>query len=39
MSSYGLNYGYGLGGGATMTVGAERVGTHTTASVGVAFTF
>ncbi|MCB1360977.1 MAG: porin [Rhodobacteraceae bacterium] len=40
--SYGLSYGYGLGGGATLTVGAERIGgaTNTTAaSVGVAFTF
>jgi len=38
-NSYGLNYGYGLGGGATLSVGAERVGTTTTASVGVAFGF
>ena len=38
-NSYGLNYGYGLGGGATLTVGAERVGATTTASVGVAFNF
>ncbi len=38
-TSYGLNYGYGLGGGATLSVGAERVGAVTTASVGVAFNF
>ena len=41
-NTYGLNYGYGLGGGATLTAGAERIGgvTNTTvASVGVAFTF
>jgi len=38
-NSYGLNYGYGLGGGATLSVGAERVGAVTTASVGVAFGF
>jgi len=38
-NSYGLNYGYGLGGGATLSVGAERVGAVTTASVGVAFNF
>lgn len=37
--AYGLNYGYGLGGGATLSVGAERVGSHTTGSVGVAFNF
>ena len=40
--TYGLNYGYGLGGGATLMVGAERTGgtaNLTTASVGVAFTF
>lgn len=38
-NAYGLSYGYGLGGGATLTVGAERVGAATTASVGVAFSF
>ena len=38
-NAYGLNYGYGLGGGATLTAGAERVGARTTASVGVAFNF
>lgn len=38
-NAIGLNYGYGLGGGATVTVGAERVGATTTASVGVAFSF
>lgn len=37
--AYGLNYGYSLGGGATVSVGAERVGTRTAASVGVAFNF
>lgn len=39
LRAYGLNYGYGLGGGATLTVGAERVGTVTTGSVGVTFNF
>lgn len=39
MRSYGLNYGYGLGGGATLTVGAERLGSRTVGSVGVAFNF
>ena len=39
LRSYGLNYGYGLGGGATLSIGAERVGAVTTASVGVAFNF
>ena len=38
-NAVGLNYGYGLGGGATLSVGAERVGALTTASVGVAFNF
>jgi hypothetical protein len=38
-NTLGLNYGYGLGGGATLTAGAERVGGTTTASVGVAFNF
>ncbi|MFN3955189.1 MAG: porin [Pararhodobacter sp.] len=38
-STYGLNYGYGLGGGATITAGAERVGATTVASIGVAFRF
>jgi hypothetical protein len=37
--SYGLSYGYGLGGGATLTVGAERLGARTVGSVGVAFNF
>lgn len=36
---YGLSYGYDLGGGATLTAGAERVGNVTSGSVGVAFTF
>jgi len=39
VNAYGVNYGYGLGGGATLTVGGERVGGRTTASVGVAFSF
>ncbi|MEZ5750998.1 MAG: porin [Paracoccaceae bacterium] len=38
-NNYGLSYGYGLGGGATLTVGAERAAGTTTASVGVAFNF
>jgi len=38
-NAYGLNYGYGLGGGGTLHVGAERVGAVTTASVGVVFNF
>lgn len=38
-NAYGLSYGYGLGGGATLTVGAERVAAQTVASVGVAFNF
>lgn len=38
-NAYGLSYGYGLGGGATLTVGAETVGATRTASVGVAFNF
>ncbi|WP_417597946.1 porin [Pararhodobacter oceanensis] len=38
-NAYGLNYGYGLGGGANIVVGAERVGALTTASVGVVFGF
>ena len=37
--AFGMSYGYGLGGSATATVGAERVGATTTASIGVAFTF
>lgn len=39
---YGLNYGYGLGGGATVMAGVEHTelgAGRTTASVGVAFTF
>ncbi|WP_417586569.1 porin [Pararhodobacter oceanensis] len=38
-NAYGLNYGYGLGGGANLVVGAERVAARTTASVGVVFGF
>ena len=38
-NAWGISYGYGLGGGATLTAGAERVGATTTASVGVAFSF
>ncbi|KPQ06016.1 MAG: outer membrane porin [Rhodobacteraceae bacterium HLUCCA12] len=41
-TAYGLSYSYGLGGGASITAGAERVGgatDTTTASVGVAFNF
>ena len=43
----GVNYGYGLGGGATLSVGAEHIQDQfgvagndiTTASLGVAFNF
>ena len=39
----GISYGYGLGGGATLTAGIERMSgggvTYTSASVGVAFNF
>jgi len=41
-STYGLSYGYDLGGGAVLTAGAEHwnfAGGITTASVGVTFTF
>ena len=46
-STAGISYGYGLGGGATLTVGVERLSTNallggvsfTSASLGVAFTF
>lgn len=38
-NAYGLSYSYGLGGGASITAGAERVGGLTTGSVGVAFNF
>ena len=38
-NTYGLNYGYGLGGGATLVAGAERTAAATTASVGVVFNF
>lgn len=38
-NAYGLSYSYGLGGGASITAGAERVGPVTTGSVGVAFNF
>jgi len=38
-NAYGLSYSYGLGGGASITAGAERVGSVTTGSVGVAFNF
>ena len=39
LNAYGLSYGYGLGGGATLTVGGERIGGATVASLGVAFNF
>lgn len=42
LNTYGLSYGYDLGGGATLTAGAEYVdvfGGVTSGSVGVAFTF
>ncbi|MCB1389997.1 MAG: hypothetical protein KDK12_12785 [Rhodobacteraceae bacterium] len=38
-NAYGLSFGYDLGGGATLTAGAERVGNLTMGSLGVAFTF
>lgn len=38
-NAYGISYGYGLGGGAQVVAGGERVGGRTTASVGVAFRF
>jgi len=37
--AYGLSYGYDLGGGATLTAGAERVSSLTMGSVGIAFSF
>lgn len=39
VNTYGIHYGYGLGGGATLSVGAERIGRRTAAAVGVAFNF
>jgi hypothetical protein len=39
VNTYGIHYGYGLGGGATVSFGMERVGTTTSAAVGVAFNF
>lgn len=43
VNAFGINYGYGLGGGATLTAGLEQLtgsgDTVTTASVGVAFNF
>lgn len=36
---YGLNYGYGLGGGATLTAGYETNSVVDVATVGVAFNF
>lgn len=38
-SAYGVSYGYGLGGGATLTGGWETLGNVDTVSVGVAFNF
>lgn len=38
-NAYGVNYAYGLGGGANLVAGAERVGGLTTASIGVNFSF
>lgn len=38
-NAVGISYGYGLGGGATATVGAERVGPLTVVTAGVAFAF
>ncbi|MCA2013250.1 porin [Cereibacter sphaeroides] len=41
-SVYGVNYAYGLGGGATVMIGAEHRGgavDNTVGSIGVAFTF
>ncbi len=41
-NTYGLSYGYGLGGGAVLTVGAEHLDAGagiTTGSIGVTFTF
>lgn len=43
LNTAGISYGYGLGGGATLTGGLERIsgggGTWTSMTVGVAFTF
>ena len=38
-TAYGVSYGFGLGGGARVVAGAERVTGNTTASVGVVFNF
>ncbi len=38
-SAFGVSYGYGLGGGARVVAGGERVGGRNTASVGVVFRF
>lgn len=38
-NTWGLHYGYGLGGGATLSAGIERAARTTTAAVGVAFNF
>ena len=38
-NAYGLSYGYGLGGGATMTAGWETVGVLDTLTLGVSFGF
>lgn len=38
-NAYGLSYGYGVGGGARIVAGGERVGGRATASLGVSFRF
>lgn len=38
-STLGLNYALGLGGGATLMIGAERIGTNTLGSLGVTVSF
>jgi len=38
-STYGIHYGYGLGGGATLSAAWETAGTTDTIAVGVAFNF
>lgn len=37
--TYGVSYGLGLGGGARIVAGGERVAGRTTASLGVTFRF
>lgn len=37
--AYGVNFGYDLGGGATLSVGYETVGFNHAGSVGIAFSF